>query len=113
MTEIISCPFCNHRFFRKLGVVSCSAVPPFMKCNNCEKTIPQKLTLKMVGYDGKHYRTPEGLFTAVPTCIECGKPATRHSTYETEDYLGNPMWIQYGTCPDHPLVNTTLLDDLV
>ena len=97
---------CGCQIFRKLGIISCSAVPPFLRCSSCDTLLPQRIALTLVGFDGQHYRTREGFFTQLPTCVVCNAPTggNKH-VYETQDELGNPMWIAYSMCEDHENVD--------
>lgn len=103
---MIECPSCECRTFRKIGVISCSSVPPFLRCSSCDKMLPQRMALVLVGFDGQHYRTREGFFTQDPVCVFCneGTNGNKH-TYETQDELDNPMWIFYSLCEVHEKVD--------
>ncbi len=97
---------CGCRTFRKIGVISCSSVPPFLRCSACHKLLVQKMALVLVGFDGQHYRTCEGFFTQDPTCVVCNASTDGNKhVYETQDELGNPMWIAYSLCEGHEKID--------
>lgn len=99
---MVKCQSCGSRIFRKIGIISCSAVPPFLRCSSCDKLLPQGMALVLVGFDGQHYRTREGYFTEVPICVVCNVSTDGNKqVFETQDELGNPMWISYSLCQAH------------
>ena len=113
----LACIHCGHTMFKKTTTVSCSAIPPFFRCAQCNKFQPGRINFALSPITGWSIRTGDDLFVRHLQCRVCGVEVHEFDpddlpegwcldTEETVDSLGNPMWKHYAYCKEHQPLET-------